>query len=250
MAYKEDFIQELVAFYKSNLNLLRNFSLSKNDKLISHKNIISHATYSPWFDDKQFLDIYEIAKNNTLVDIYRCYELYSFIIKNSNLRGDVLEVGVWKGGTGSILGKALNLVSPNAQTYLVDTFEGVVKAGEKDTEYKGGEHADTSIETVKSLIEALKIDNVNVLTGIFPNTVNIDSNTKLRLCHIDVDTYDSAKDIFNYVWSMIEVGGCVVFDDYGFWGCEGVTKLCNELSPENASFIYNINGHAIFIKTK
>jgi O-methyltransferase len=174
--------------------------------------------------------------------------LFSFICKNKDLEGDVLEVGVWKGGTGCILAKALNEVSSHSKIILIDTFEGVVKAGVNDTTYKGGEHADTSKEIVEQLIIECQVKNVSVKTGIFPDTATIDDTTKLRLCHIDVDTYDSAKDIFNAVWPYIVIGGAVIFDDYGFWGCEGVTILCNELSPKNASFIYNLNGHAIFIK--
>lgn len=248
MDYKDDFIQETINFYKSNLDLIRNLKLSKNVENIIHRHIISYATYSPWINDNDFTAIYNQVKDHTLVDIYRCYELYSFVKRNNNLKGDVLEVGVWKGGTGCILGHALNCVSPDSCIYLVDTFKGVVKAGINDTNYKGGEHADTSIQTVQSLVQRTGVKNVQILTGVFPDNVQIPSNTKLRLCHIDVDTYESAFDIFNSVWPKIVAGGAVIFDDYGFWGCEGVTKLCNELSPKKSTFIYNINGHAVFIK--
>jgi len=69
------------------------------------------------------------------------------------------------------------------------------------------------------------------------------------LCHIDVDTYDSAKDIVEWVWPRLSVGGAVVFDDYGFVRCEGVTKLVNELSSDNDKlFIHNLNGHGLIFK--
>lgn len=136
MNYKNDFIQEVVNFYKSNLDVLRKFKLSKNDPGISHQHIIPYATYSPWLDDDDFMLIYNQAKDYTLVDVYRCYELYSFIKRNNNLVGDVLEVGVWRGGTGCILGQALNSINPNSCIYLADTFGGVVKAGINDTDRK------------------------------------------------------------------------------------------------------------------
>jgi O-methyltransferase len=44
------------------------------------------------------------------------------------------------------------------------------------------------------------------------------------------------------------LGGVVVFDDYGCWGCEGITELCNELNIKNGTFIHNLNGHGIFVK--
>ncbi len=42
----------------------------------------------------------------------------------------------------------------------------------------------------------------------------------------------------------------VVFDDYGFFGCEGVTQAVDELvaQREDVTFIYNLNGHAVLIK--
>ena len=41
----------------------------------------------------------------------------------------------------------------------------------------------------------------------------------------------------------------MVFDDYGFSGCEGVTKFVNELRVNSQLFfIHNLNGHAIFVK--
>jgi O-methyltransferase len=92
------------------------------------------------------------------------------------------------------------------------------------------------------------LKNVRVFEGIYPEEVFLPNEIKLRLCHIDVDTYQSAKDIFIHVWPKINKGGCVVFDDYGFWGCEGVTALCNELNLSDGVFIYNLNGHALFIK--
>lgn len=248
--FKEDFIEELFNFYNNEKKSLRNMRLSKNDGSVSHSNIISYATYSPWLDDVYFMQIFEKVKNNTLVDIYRCYELFSLITNNEGLEGDVLEVGVWKGGTGSILAKALNQVNASSKIYLADTFSGVVKAGKNDTIYKGGEHSDTSVQEVELLLNKVDAKNVTILKGIFPNKVNIPLNTKLRLCHIDVDTYDSAKEIFDSIWNKIVVGGAVVFDDYGFFGCEGITRLCNEMKNtyKNSRFIHNINGHAIFIK--
>jgi O-methyltransferase len=168
--------------------------------------------------------------------------------KNEHLKGDIVEVGVWRGGTGALLAKAAESYS-NCKVYLADTFTGVVKASSQDTTYKGGEHADTSIEMVEKLLADLHVNNTVLLQGIFPNEVHLNNaQPAIRLCHIDVDTYASAKDIFDYIWPYIVPGGCVVFDDYGFWGCEGVTKLCNEISLSDATFIHNINGHGIFIK--
>jgi O-methyltransferase len=68
-------------------------------------------------------------------------------------------------------------------------------------------------------------------------------------CHIDVDVYQSAKDIVDWIWDKLVVGGIIVFDDYGFPTCTGVTKYVNEQDGKpDRLIIYNINGHAIMIK--
>jgi len=41
----------------------------------------------------------------------------------------------------------------------------------------------------------------------------------------------------------------LVFDDYGFISCRGVTTLVNEMRNDGLwRFIYNINGHAILTR--
>lgn len=249
MKYNEDFINELVSLYKKELAIIRDLKLSVNEAGISHHHILSYSTYSPWHDDDEFKTTYSLIKENTLVDIYRCYELWNFIQRNRQLQGNILEVGVWRGGTGCLLGKAAQLYS-NSKVFLADTFTGVVKASRADTIYKGGEHSDTSIDIVKELVNKLQLNNIEILKGIFPDEVNFDKIElpRIKLCHIDVDTYSSAKGVFDYIWPFMVKGGAVIFDDYGFWGCEGVTKLCNEYVLNDAIFIHNINGHAVFIK--
>ncbi len=248
--YADSFVNELVAFYRKQLANVRELKLSKNNDDIPHQHILSHATYSPWSEHAAFQETWQRIKDNTLVDIYRCYELWNLIERHPQVEGDILEVGVWRGGTGCLMAKAAQVFAPQTKVYLADTFTGVVKASDKDTEYKGGEHADTSIGIVRQLVTDLGLRNVELLVGIFPDQVDLPatSTRPLKLCHIDVDTHTSAQHIFERVWPMMAHGGAVVFDDYGFWGCEGITRLCNELRPVDATFIHNVNGHAIFIK--
>ena len=215
---------------------------------ISHTQVTPFASYSPWLDDEVFMALYEKIKGNTLVDIYRCYELWSLVKQVGSLEGDIVEVGVWRGGTGAILAKAAASFA-GCSVCLCDTFAGVVKASEEDTRYKGGEHADTSQQLVDDLLKSLELTNYTLYRGIFPDDFEEEfRNRKLRFCHIDVDVFSSAKGVFEFTWNNLVPGGMVVFDDYGFWGCEGVTKYFNELSVEGACKLHNLNGHGIIIK--
>lgn len=214
---------------------------------LPHSLIFPKNTYSPWLD-QDFLKFYsEKIEPNTLVDIYRCYELYTISEQLRSKRGNVIEVGVWRGGTALILRKSLK---QNDYLYLCDTFEGVVKASNKDNFYKNGEHSDTSYDYVSNLFDSY--DNIKILKGIFPeDTASFIQDTQFKLCHIDVDVYQSALDVFEWVVPKLIVGGIIVFDDYGFAACEGITNLVNILRErEDFITLYNLNGHAIMIKVR
>lgn len=216
--------------------------------------ITPYANYAPWLQDAEFQDTYSRIKDHTLVDIYRCYELWQLTqeVHAINDTASFLEVGVWKGGTAGIVGRKLALLNSNIPFYLADTFSGVVKASEKDEFYKGGEHADTTIEIVEKLMSETG-SNYKILTGIFPNdtAAKISADEKFGFCHIDVDVYQSAKDIVDWIWDRLITGGMIVFDDYGFHTCTGVTRYVNEQrNKSDRAVIYNLNGHAIIIKVK
>ncbi len=212
-----------------------------------------YATYAPWKADQAFKDIYWKIFPYTMVDWYRCYELWQLVEQTASLNGSIIEVGVWRGGTGALMAKQAEHCGIQAPIYLCDTFEGVVKASTKDSVYKGGEHSDTSVEYVQKNLDNLNLKNVKILKGIFPDETAhlIPDNERFRLCHIDVDVYESAKEVLDWVWERLEVGGMVVYDDYGFMICSGITRFVDEQRKlGDRVVIHNLNGHAIVIKTR
>lgn len=215
---------------------------------LPHARSLPGGTYSPWLADTAFLRIFRKVQKHTLVDIYRCYELWDLARQMNTVDGDILEVGVWRGGTGAILASAVSDTSKTV--FLADTFSGVVKAGKHDPRYVGGEHSNTSISIVQELLSNLGlIQRARIMQGVFPEDTGNVIDGKLCLVHCDVDVYQSCKDIVEWCLPRLTVGGVIVFDDYGFSGCEGVTEYCNELKSQGSlRFIYNLNGHAIFLR--
>jgi O-methyltransferase len=215
---------------------------------LKHSVIIPFATYSPWLDDEAFMTVCKTVEDYSLIDTYRLYELWQLVRQVANVRGDILEVGVWRGGSGALIAAAM----PDKWVYLCDTFTGVVNADVRDSSYQGGEHADTSPALVQSLLDRLGCDNAQVVEGVFPNdTAHLIRCRKLAFAHIDVDVYESARLTMEWVWPRLSVGGMVVFDDYGFQRCDGITALVNERRSIPGSLtIYNLNGHAIVLKLK
>jgi len=215
-----------------------------------YQKIYVNASYSPWCSDQNFLNLYDQIRNNTLVDIFRCYEIFTLVQQVSKLqKGAFIEIGVFKGGTGAVIASQVKACALDETVYLCDTFEGVVKSSQVDTHYVNGEHS-TSQAPVEELLKALDLDNIVLLQGIFPDdTAHIVENEMFRFCHIDVDVYQSAKDIMDWIWPRMVVGGVVVYDDFGFSSCEGIKKHVEEqMNLTDRLVIYNLNGHAIVVK--
>lgn len=210
------------------------------------------ADYRPWELDQPFITIEEAVRGHTKVDVFRLWELWQLVGQLGPVAGDILEVGVWRGGSAGLIGNALANFNQERHLWLADTFRGVVKAGPRDDYYKGGEHADTTVETVEAFMNNLRLTDYTVLPGIFPeDTAHLVECDAVALCHIDVDVYQSAKDVAEWVWPRMPVGGVIVYDDYGFYGCEGVTAFVNEEAAKTDRLvIHNLNGHAVVLKTK
>lgn len=210
------------------------------------------ATYNPWNKDLSFKAVHTLIEGFTLVDEYRCFELWKLIEQIAKLeRGSIIEVGVWRGGTGALIAQQAKNCGIEDKVFLCETFTGVVKAGPKDSVYKGGEHADTSRQIVEELIfTRMNLDNVEILEGIFPDeTGHYVQGREFRFCHVDVDVYQSAKNAADWIWDKIVPGGIIVYDDYGFYGCDGVTKYVEEqMMCKDRIVIHNLNGHAIVLK--
>ena len=209
------------------------------------------ATYAPWRSDLDFQATFDAVKSYTLVDEHRLFELWSLVRTRSDLGGDILEVGVWRGGSGALLARAAQCARSRARVVLCDTFRGVVKASSRDSTYRGGEHS-TSRASVNELLGRLGLDGVTLLEGVFPDeTAPALGDVRLQLCHVDVDVYESARGVLNWVWPRLLPGGVVVFDDYGFRGCDGVTRLVDEEAiKDDRVFVHNLNGHGLLIKTR
>ena len=219
---------------------------------MKYEKVLPDATYAPWLTDQGFIHTFLRIRGHSLVGKYKAYELWTLVGEaNKSKEGALIEVGVWMGGTGALIANRCRVDGILAPVYLCDTFTGVVKAGDQDPVYKGGEHADSSREVAQRLLNTLELPDAKILEGVFPDdTANqIPKGTMFKFAHLDVDVYQSTADIMTWLWPRMLPGGIVVFDDYGSQQCAGVTSLVNEICANgDRIFIHNLNGHAIFIK--
>jgi O-methyltransferase len=159
----------------------------------------SQSDYPRHLRDAEFGRVEKLTRDYTLVDSLRRHELWLMVRQCAKLgNGDFLEVGVWRGGTGLLIAEAMRQFNASGTLYLADTFRGVVKAGEHDSSYSGGEHADTTRNQVENLF-AIEKHDVKILEGIFPEETGYLLAGSLKFIHIDVDVYQSARDIVGMV---------------------------------------------------
>lgn len=221
--------------------------MSNRGKIIS----IPEANYLPWEDDQEFKKVFAAARTSTLIDTPRNYELWRLAKQVAHKPGSAMEVGIFKGGSACVISTAL---ANSCNIYLCDTFRGVVKAEyEADPCYKGGEHSFNDKNHILQLItsQAGTIENIKILDGIFPEDTadQIPADEQFKFAHIDVDVYRGTKDIVNWLWPRLVIGGIIVIDDYGLWQCGGIALAVNELLyQQDKIIIYNLNGQATIIK--
>jgi O-methyltransferase len=215
----------------------------------AHGMVYPVATYSPWLADDSFRQVYESVSGHTLVDDLRCWELWTLLGELRDVPGAILEVGVWRGGTGALMSVRASMLGIRDPVYLCDTWEGVVKAGEADPFYHDGEHSDASRQVVERLLQQIGAQ-AELLQGVFPDeTAQAVEASSLRLAHIDVDVYRSAADALAWIWPRLSPNGVVVFDDYGAPATMGVAQLVDEHRElGDRSVVHNLNGHALMIK--
>jgi hypothetical protein len=91
-------------------------------------------------EDKAFLEIYNKCKGYTMTSAERMYSLYKAVeyTVDNGLKGDLVECGVWKGGSAMLM--ALTLLQKGVSDrniYMYDTFEGMSAPTAADVTHSG-----------------------------------------------------------------------------------------------------------------
>lgn len=171
-----------------------------------------------------------LSRSHTGLDDKRLWVLWSLAQQSSKLSsGSLIEVGSHRGGSALVMMLSARLAGVSDEFYVCDTFRGLVKSDATVDLHHDGESSGVLPGIVEDLFFFCRID-ATILPGVFPDeTGERVIGSRFRLAHIDVDTYRSAKDSFEFLWPRMVCGGVVVFDDYGERDCPGITKLIDEL---------------------
>jgi O-methyltransferase len=182
--------------------------------------------FSPWLGLPEFRRFYDLASPRTLVSADRCYVLYTLLRQAMHIGGDVWECGVFRGGTAAMMASMLRAQCPSKALYLFDTFQGMPETDMEKDIHSVGDFSETSLQSV---IEYVGHADLCVFReGFIPDSFVGLEDARIAFAHIDVDIYKSIIDCLDFIWPRVNVGGFVVFDDYGFPTCPGARAAVDE----------------------
>jgi len=181
--------------------------------------------YSPWFEP-EFLKLYQEIKPHTLVTPERCWYLAAFARQSLQTPGDVLEAGVYRGGTGLLLRREIDRSGGLRTLYLLDSFEGMKRVDSSHDRHRVGDLSDTSLEGVQRVVGTGP--QLAYRKGWIPETFTGMESARFCFAHVDVDLYQSVRDCCNFLYPRLASGGFMVFDDYGFPNNAGARHAVDE----------------------
>jgi O-methyltransferase len=202
--------------------------------------------------EKEAMEILNQCKPYTMTSFDRLYSLYKAIeyISSARIEGDIVECGVWKGG--SSMCAMLSLIK-NKQTnrtfYLYDTFEGMSQPTEKDKSLFNttaeSEMASSSKEDQESVwcyapIDEVKqnvastgydLNKIKLIKGKVEETIPGTIPDKISILRLDTDWYESTYHELVHLFPRLVKGGVLIIDDYGHW--QGAREAVDTYLKEN-----------------
>ena len=174
-------------------------------------------------DDEEFNKTLKEVKNHTLLDLIPCYMLYQFAKATAHVKGNIAEVGCYRGGSGKLLSRAV--AGSGKKVHLFDTFGGMPPANPEIDSHKEGDFPIDYEEIIKFFSDC---DNVILHRGFFPDTAAGMGDARFCFVHADADLYQSTADCCRFFYPKLERGGVIIFHDFDAPKCPGVRKAIGE----------------------
>jgi O-methyltransferase len=148
--------------------------------------------------------------------------------------GDIVECGVWRGGSMMAAALALRTAGDVSRTlHLFDTFEGMPPPGESDFSIDA-EHAsvplardpkgtgvwcEASLDDVRANVATVDYppDRVRFVQGKVEDTLPAHSPDRIALLRLDTDWFESTRHELHHLFPLLQPGGILIIDDYGHW---------------------------------
>ncbi|WP_051633055.1 TylF/MycF/NovP-related O-methyltransferase [Thermonema rossianum] len=212
--------------------------------------------YLPDFTDREKEIIkkaapYTMTSEERMVSLCRAMD---YVIKN-NIEGDLVECGVWRGGSSMIMAmKLLEYGIRDRKIYLYDTFEGMTPPSDVDESFQGEKAIEILKQRVKTKADPYwayaTLDDVKLnlqrtgipteqlcfVQGKVEETLPAVLPDKIALLRLDTDWYESTYHELVHLYPKLVRGGILIIDDYGHW--KGARRAVEQYLQENGIKIF------------
>jgi O-methyltransferase len=156
----------------------------------------------------------------------RAEALHALFLESLSVPGDVAELGVFEGHTSRRFVHDIEARGLRKTVHLFDSFHGlpdIVTSEERKLaaghELREGNYASALVRTLTTLNG---VRQFQIHEGLFEQSL---PRFERSLCfiHVDADLYQSTVEAIFFADRCLEVGGSIVFDDYGDPLFPGVT---------------------------
>jgi len=185
--------------------------------------------------------VYYPGYGKTMLNRTRIENLVQLLESACGFDGDVIECGVYRGGSLAQIATVLKARRPEKRVFGVDTFEGHPYDYEQDIPEGGkvlhhkGLFAKSQLEKVRLYLGEAGLTNVKLFKGLVEEVLPKElDNERFCFAHLDLDLYKSTKSALSFLVPRMTTGGIIVFDDYGNHESPGVTRAVDEILGENS----------------
>ena len=150
-----------------------------------------------------------------------------------DIPGDLIETGVWRGGSVIFMRGLLKAWGVTDRTvWVADSFEGLPPPNpekypsDKGLELQHYRELAISLETVRHNFECYHLldDKVRFLKGWFRDTLPAAPIERLAILRLDGDLYESTMDALSSLYMRVSPGGFVIVDDYVIPACRDAVR--------------------------
>lgn len=200
-------------------------------------------------DDAAYLRIvakiapYTMTGREGLEATYALFQAIRYITRNK-IPGDMVECGVWRGGSMMLIaGALLHFGDTGRHLYLYDTFAGMTEPDENDVDYDGqamhpvwermtrGRQLMGFGGAEEQVRENMRLTGypegqMCFIKGDVLETIPSRIPSSIAVLRLDTDWYKSTLHELRHLYDLIVPHGVLIVDDYGW--CRGARQATEE----------------------
>jgi O-methyltransferase len=186
--------------------------------------------------DRETETLWDQVRSRTMTSIDRIDALRKSVeyIEENSIPGDIVECGVWRGGSIRAAGLTLLRLGARRPLWLYDTFAGMTPPGSEDKDFQGRSAAElmasqapeaeliwakSSLDDVKAGMSEIGYPQelIRYIVGPVESTIPENMPDKIALLRLDTDWFSSTYHELVHLWNRISTNGILIIDDYGDW---------------------------------